>query len=349
MEFPTKLKTRNRISSKPPQIKDFTMLMFNTIFRENGTKFILKTRKTIFNAAIDLADYIPTIIFKLLDKCPDNIPYEYTQKMKLFSDLLRANIPRHLDIPVKSFTDFTKFATGYFDYINIPYRQHDRLIHFKDFSESSSLVRGCFIISYAKSILKCNDIKCIVMDTTFRIFPLYTTAFLFAVYSNTGIPLAYSFARTESTKIYSIFFDAFKIFLGVDLSIYKLLSDQGSALKAVANEKGCRHFFCLRHALKSLGTDLFSFEVGELIKAKTLEDFTSLKTEFENRFQTLIPHSENYKRLNQKLKKVGLVYSENQIIINDHNKFQSFSMAFRALENVPTTTNCLESYHGHQN
>jgi hypothetical protein len=157
------------------------------------------------------------------------------------------------------------------------------------------------------------------------------------------------FSQKESKTIYSTFFDAFKLFFDLSLDKYKLLSDQGSSLKALAKEKNIDHYYCLRHALKSLGEELFAFEVGQLIQCKTFEEFQKLKVIFERQFKDNITDSKAVNELNRMLRKVGLNYNESTIIILDHPTFHRFSMIFRSIETVCTTSNCLEGYHGHLN
>ena len=47
------------------------------------------------------------------------------------------------------------------------------------------------------------------------------------------------------------------------------------------------------------------------------------------------------------LKKVGLIFTDNTIIINDQKKWKKFALIERINLNMPSTTNSLESYHGH--
>jgi hypothetical protein len=74
---------------------------------------------------------------------------------------------------------------------------------------------------------------------------------LLAIIHNVGLPLGFAFGSQESIDLYDHFYTTFRNELGIDLTRYALLSDQGAALKAIGRRHPL-HLFCLRHLLQAL-------------------------------------------------------------------------------------------------
>jgi hypothetical protein len=130
-----------------------------------------------------------------------------------------------------------------------------------------SVLSGFWVSPYAASILTENEIDGLIMDTTFKVLRQYHTAILIAVIRNVGIPLAYSFGPQETVELYDEFYKVFQEQLGINLTQYILLSDQGAALKKV-RERHPLHVFCLRHVLKTLSKFKYGLPVGNLIRCR---------------------------------------------------------------------------------
>jgi hypothetical protein len=90
-----------------------------------------------------------------------------------------------------------------------------------------------------------NDIDEFILDTTFKVIRQYHTAILLAIIQNVGLPLGFSFGPQESIDLYDHFYTTFRDELGIDLTRYVLLSDQGAALKTIGRRHPL-HLFCLR-------------------------------------------------------------------------------------------------------
>jgi hypothetical protein len=106
-----------------------------------------------------------------------------------------------------------------------------------------TIIVGCYINPYGKSILSNNQVDFIVMDTTFRLLPKYVTSILYAVCFNTGIPIGVNSAQTESKKIYLIFYEAVSTYLGIDLKKFKVLSVAGKSLRSDCECFNIQQFF----------------------------------------------------------------------------------------------------------
>jgi hypothetical protein len=185
------------------------------------------------------------------------------------------------------------------------------------------------------------------MDTTWRVLRLYVTSILTVVIGNVGIPIAVSFGPVEDTALYETFYTTLMELFRFDLSTFTVESDQGSALRAICKKYQNPHLACLRHLLVSLGRGTFAFEIGNLVRCRSQVDFDRLK----ERYETLFSSVEKSQRgpLKKTLRKVGLDLKRGRIVIGNAERWHEVSMMERVETAMPTTTNSLESTHGHLN
>ena len=86
------------------------------------------------------------------------------------------------------------------------------------------------------------------------------------------------------------------------------------------------------------------FFCGKIIKKKRIERLKELEKEKK------IREDERKKQiLNRMLKKVVLTFDGNIILVSKSNKWDNFSHLQRLPFKVPSSTNSLESFHGHLN
>ena len=167
---------------------------------------------------------------------------------------------------------------------------------------------------------------------------------------NVGIPLAFSFGPGEDKTIYKMFYDIFKEVIDIDLTKYTIESDRGSSLMALAADLDMEHLSCNHHMLRSLKSTEFSQQVGELISCKCITDFEILKKHYAEEFSEYIG-TEKLETLNYVLMKCGLIFDEEnkEIKVYDDILWDHISLLNRIKYKMPTTTNSLESSHGHLN
>ena len=135
----------------------------------------------------------------------------------------------------------------------------------------------------------------------------------------------------------------------INLGKYVVESDHGTALTTVCNNHNCKHLGCLKHFLTSLGLNEYSKQVGELVSAKCIKDFETLRTLYSRQFSKITSH-ESKQQMMKTLDKAGLSYSDEKgIIIANKEKWESISQIERIKLSMPSTTNALESTHGHLN
>jgi hypothetical protein len=220
-----------------------------------------------------------------------------------------------------------------------------------------SIVAGLFIHSHATSILvnrDANAIAGLMMDTTWSVMRQYVTSILVGVSHNTAVPLAFAFGPAETTELYEQFYTGFAQ-RGVDISTFIIESDQGPALKSFCANHGITQRFCLHHFLRTLKDPLFSVYVGDIVRARAPEELDTLMRRYSGALADLFRarHAERedlLKRARKLFKKAGLgVTDALEILVQDEARWQQVSMLTRVHEDMPPTTNALESIHGHFN
>jgi hypothetical protein len=97
---------------------------------------------------------------------------------------------------------------------------------------------------------------------------------------------------------------------------------------------------------------MWSEEIGNLIRCRVSQDFDRLCAEYEPRFLQALEagfESPGTKRLLKLLANVGLRLTFGHIAIVDDVKWRAVSMIERITARLPSTSNALESFHGHGN
>ena len=121
-------------------------------------------------------------------------------------------------------------------------------------------------------------------------------------------------------------------------------------MQSIAAMVDSEHLSCHHHFLRSLKGNEFSYQVGQLVACKCAKDFDILKNEYSNEFAQYIG-TEKLEIINRTLLSGGLFFDveKQQIIINDDVLWEHVSQMHRAKYKMPSTTNALESLHGHLN
>jgi hypothetical protein len=214
--------------------------------------------------------------------------------------------------------------------------------------EEYSILRGSYVSPWARSVLEDNEIDGLMLDTTWHVIRQYVTAILMAVFRNVGIPLAFAFGAAETLELYEPLYGLFVELFGIDLGQYIMESDQGAALRALCHRHDQRQLICLRHFLLSLKLKEFSLPVGNLVKCRTGDEFADLRTMYENEFRD-VRDARRRQLLARTLRKAGLAFIEEKIVIADEARWAAISMWKRVDTRMPSTTNSLEATHGHLN
>lgn len=253
---------------------------------------------------------------------------------------------RSIDRPVINLNYFMSQARGYFKIMTTD-KNFKNL--FKLNEENSYIIRGCYISPYAQSILKDNFtlIDGIMIDGTFKVLKHYVTCLIVCISFNTSIPIGFSFSPIEDCKLYDSIFKTFLEITGIDISNFIIQSYQGSSLNSICTKYDCKHLICLRHLLDNLKKKKYVFEASKLVSCKCAKDFEVLSGRFNNIFSKL--SATEKVKLNKTLNKIGISFINDEITITDIDTWDSVSMINRSKYKMPSTTNSIESIHGHLN
>ena len=245
---------------------------------------------------------------------------------------------------------FMKEAQGFMLFRTSDVIPRDKLDIYDNDGNEQAIIDGVYISPYANSILKDNGdlIDGLIMDTTWKIMKNYVTSILVASSFNVSIPLGFSFGPAETKELYELLFSFFKSKLDIDLSVYVIESDQGSALRAVCEDHGNEHLACLRHLLVSLKNDEYGYQVGNLVKCHTDFEWDLLIKDYTIEFSAE-KDPKKFEELIRKLHKVGLDFADNAITILDEDRWKQVSQKERKFYRMPSTSNALEAFHGHLN
>ena len=249
-----------------------------------------------------------------------------------------------------SFDTFISKVIGYLHLNITPYTAGDNLQTIEIENEVYSIINGIYISPYSESLFKENEelIDGIMLDTTWKVISKYVTSIMMVSSLNVGISCAFAFGGAEDSDLYRQFIDKFNSKLGINLKNYYCESDQGSALRSICDSFEKPHLACLRHFKVSLKTRPHSNAICEIITCRTELDLNRLFEYYSERFAE-ISDAKELKQLKIDLHKAGLGYEDGTLIIADDAIWKRVSMIERIKTHMPSTTNALESTHGHLN
>ena len=216
------------------------------------------------------------------------------------------------------------------------------------------IISGVYISPFAESILKRNPglIQGFILDTTWKILPYYVTSILMASVQNTGIPIAFAFGRGETKISYEMLINIIETQLNFNFSGKILESDQGKALQTLCVKHEMTQILCLRHFLASLKDHYIRTLIGELVKSVSMCDFLGASKviisqieQYMNRFPPKVVS------IIESLQRIGITFDieDHALKVTDVAKWRAVSMQERVDLRMPSTTNALESTHGHMN
>jgi hypothetical protein len=212
-----------------------------------------------------------------------------------------------------------------------------------------SIIKGCYVTPYAHVLFTQNAelIDGLLLDATFKMIRSAVASIMNVCICNVGVPLALAFGPIEDMELYETFHRVFIDLFHVDLGRYHVVSDQGRALQAICNRHNNQQFFCLRHLLLILKRKRFSEEVGQLVRCRVPDDYQRLCALYQPIFRTA--EGTDARLLSHTLAKVGLAFEAGEIRQSNPTRWAAVSMMSRVPYRLPSTSNALESTHGHAN
>ena len=255
----------------------------------------------------------------------------------------------HKGITINSFEHLKKHINGY---LFIKLQQCESTKNYVRITKDGinyNIISGVYILPWAKSILQAEEhLTGFMLDTTWKIMQKYVTSILMGNIYNVGIPIGFSFGKSEDKEIYSSLLKTISDKFQYNFDRKVLLSDQGSALKATAESFKMIHLLCLRHLLVSIKFNIISYPLGIFLRSVSENDMTYAQSFLYANLQNLQnPKMKAYAR--KLCQKIGIDFDDSGIKIVDEQHLKSVSMHYRTEYRMPSTTNSLEATHGHLN
>ena len=314
----------------------------------SGSKVLLNNKSMLYNSKYDFSKIFHYFIKRLIfNGLPHN---EDTQMIyKYYENFCVIN---HLNIfSIESLEK--QDMKGYFKFFIKKRGNQKRLAKLVINDTKYSICSGVFVMPMARSLFEQNqelEIDGFIMDTTWSIMENYVTAILMASFLNTSLPLAFCFGNSENKILYRNLLITVQEQLNIDFAGKIMESDQGKSLLTVCEEFHMIHLACFKHLLNSLKNFDFSYEVIQLVRCESEFEFINCKNFFAQKFIEIChTNEEQYEKINLALEKVGLLFIDNQIIIDNEKRWGEVSMVERCFYHMPSTTNTLEATHGHLN
>lgn len=281
-----------------------------------------------------------------------DITINNTEDTRALREYIELFIKIRNDNTINNLTKLTKYANGYiiFDIQRKTSNKKLPVIIYKDLQYY--IIGGCYILPTTQSLfLEYKEIiNGILMDTTWKVLPHFVTSIMMVSAKNIGLPIGFSFheGSSETRELYESLFITMKMTLDIDISIYPVESDLGPALNSLSIKYGLIQFYCLRHYLSNLKKNPFGYEISLLINCDSEKDLEKTKEVLVKKFKQ-IKDKKTQKLLNKNLNNIGLNFNGKSINEVDEVKWMKVSLLKRIPFKMPSTTNSLESTHGHLN
>lgn len=196
---------------------------------------------------------------------------------------------------------------------------------------------------------------CIELDTSFKGTKPNVYVVVQLIYRNVGIPIALIVGPKENQYLYSLFYEAFKIYdqkMQNDMFYYKkiksipILTDMHSSFSLLAEHYELQHYYCYAHIIRSYGANsVISILVRNILFSHTEEEFIENKDRYSDIFEILLS-------LNSKTAKgCSKRFTEDILLVNETHLSQDYGdqrfspLYHRMRKNIPTTTNHSERFH----
>ncbi len=189
-----------------------------------------------------------------------------------------------------------------------------------------------------KVVEKSNYIE---LDCSFFVIDPYVYCIPLGIVNNESFPLGLSIGPSESLEIYDQFYALFKQkYPTIKIEKLPLLSDEGTALKALSAKYNILHFFCYRHLINKFGasTQLGNI-VRELLFSFSEAEFKEKLNLYDKAIKQILRPTSSHLRQFQNLFNVS-IYPDIPI-----KKYIEQGLWYRRKFNVGTCSNHIESCH----
>ena len=261
---------------------------------------------------------------------------------------------------INSFSDLKKLGMSGIIKLALEEKTNEsKLQTFSNEDKIYNIIAGVFIMPQAFEFLSNFDslIRGFILDTTWRILPLYVTSIITASFYNTSVPIGFAFGHGETKALYTYLLTTIQKEIGYNFEGKIFETDQHSSLRSLCNNFQIKQIFCYKHFLSNLKKSDYSYEIIKLTSCTSQFDFDNLLRLISEHFTNVINNNKKELiKINASLDKIGMnfFYDETKvtksfIFINDEEKWGKYSLLRRVGMGMPSTTNTLESVHGHIN
>ncbi len=341
--FLSNLRSWNKIRTYAKYQQHVSYLLFFNRFSD-GTKAFFYHRPLIFSA---LHDFSNILYFFIKSTQKVELPFVHdTFAIHEFFQMYFQNKQK----VINTYEKFKENVNGYLKLTIQKFHIKKNLAKYREGGINYYIISGIYVSPFAQNLIKnySDIINGCLLDTTWKCLPYYVTSILMLSVKNTGIPISFAFGNKENKELYRMHFTAFKELFDIDLDKFPFESDQGSSLISLFEEKQIKNFFCLRHLFTNLKFNEYAFAVENIVKCATQTEFDNAIIFYSELFSYTFDEQKIKKR-DKALSKVGLVYKEGFILIENDSLWEKVSVLKRIPYKLPTTTNSLESYHGQLN
>lgn len=198
----------------------------------------------------------------------------------------------------------------------------------------------------------------IELDTTFRALNPFVAAIPQIIVNNTGVPLCILVGSTESSALYSLFFESLHLIDPTD-QLYdhclqlNYVTDEHKSFNVLKRKYGLTIYHCFAHLIRSVGAkSALALLLRDILYTYSKDEFEQSYIKFcytyLNLYEIYISKTTNkalIQKINKKFQKIGRILG----IDVDGNSIEvdeSYLPLYERIERkIPTTTNYAESYH----
>ena len=193
--------------------------------------------------------------------------------------------------------------------------------------------------------------NCIELDTSFFAMRPYVYCVPYGIINNESIAIGLSVGPTETKQLYMQFYELIKDSDSETFDILKtkpIISDEGVALIAFANDLSLEQFFCFKHLINKFGPNS---QIAAIVRSLL---FKQSREEFDIFWErNLSSITEIYLRSNDKQKKqfekLFLTEFDTETSSFSCPQFDSQALWTRGPKRIPTCSNHSEANHMHIN
>ena len=240
----------------------------------------------------------PTFFYKYSYTRDPNIdtPYKIVYPRKIFQKLSRLFNSKNSNPNTNQFTAFIFYRIAPFNKKTVQRKFLETIDPFHDLKNIFQQLGGNLFVIYGNGPFKCNkkDVfafawlnpyidqifdlgKTIELDGTFRVLFPYVACIPQMVFKNTGIPLGILAGPSESSNLYSLFFESLKILDGELFNKamnYFYITDEHKCFKKLSKKYNISIYNCYTHLIRSVGANsLLGLLLKDILYCPTSDEY----------------------------------------------------------------------------